>query len=146
MSEARGQAPTDGAPVLTVRDLHVSYFARGVEVRAVRGIDLTVHAGETVALVGESGSGKSSVAFSVMRGLDAAGRVRRGQLRFHDIDLLALEPQALRNLQGSRIAMVYQDPQSSLNPAFRVGNQIAEQVEKARNPVRESRDRKGEGR
>ena len=62
-------------PVLTIRDMHISYFARGSEIKAVRGIDLTVHAGETLALVGESGSGKSSVAFASMRGLDAAGRM-----------------------------------------------------------------------
>ena len=114
------------APVLTIRGLHISYYARGAEVKAVRGVDLTVHAGETVALVGESGSGKSSVAFAAMRGLDAAGRVKRGRVSFHNIDLLALPPAPLRALQGSRIAMVYQDPQTSLNPTFRVGSQIAE--------------------
>jgi peptide/nickel transport system ATP-binding protein len=142
MSEIRSQVPVDGEPVLTIRDLHISYFARGTEIRAVRGVDLTVHAGETVALVGESGSGKSSVAFSVMRGLDAAGRIRRGRLRFHDIDLLALEPRPLRALQGSRIAMVYQDPQTSLNPAFRVGDQIAEVLrEHRRMGRREAREK-----
>ena len=124
-------SPSDA--VLTIRNLHISYYVRGVEVRAVRGVNLVVDAGETVALVGESGSGKSSVAFAAMRGLDAAGRVKHGDIRFHDIDLLALEPGALRSLQGSRIAMVYQDPQTSLNPAFRVGDQIAEVLREHRN-------------
>jgi peptide/nickel transport system ATP-binding protein len=119
-------APAPARPALTLRDIHVSYFARGQEIKAVRGVNLTVHAGETLALVGESGSGKSSVAFAAMRGLDAAGRLMRGSIHFNDIDLLTLGPRELRRLQGSRIAMVYQDPQTALNPAFLVGDQIAE--------------------
>ena len=114
--------------VLSIRDLHISYFARGEEIKAARGIDLTVRAGETLALVGESGSGKSSVAFATMRGLDAAGRVTKGSIHFNEIGLLALSPRELRAIQGSRIAMVYQDPQTSLNPAFRIGNQIGEVI------------------
>ena len=94
----------------------------------MRGVDLTVRSGETLAVVGESGSGKSTVAFSAMRGLDAAGRVVHGSIRFHDTDLLALGARELRAIQGSRIAMVYQDPQTSLNPAFRVGDQIREVI------------------
>ena len=117
-----------GKPVLTVRDMHISYFPRGKEVKAVRGVDLTVHAGETLALVGESGSGKSSVAFASMRGLDAAGRVMKGSVHFHDTDVLTLNPGELRRIQGSRIGMVYQDPQTALNPAYRIGGQIAETV------------------
>ena len=124
--------------VLSIRDLHVSYFVRGEEVKAARAINLTVRAGETLALVGESGSGKSSVAFATMRGLDAAGRVTQGTIHFNDIDVLALSPRELRAIQGSRIAMVYQDPQTSLNPAFRVGNQIGE-------VIREHTDLKGHG-
>jgi peptide/nickel transport system ATP-binding protein len=115
-------------PVLTIRDMHISYFVRGQEIKAVRGVNLTVHAGETLALVGESGSGKSSVAFAAMRGLDAAGRLMAGSIHFHDTDVVALGPRELRSIQGSRIAMVYQDPQTALNPAFRVGDQIAEVV------------------
>lgn len=119
---------TTGREVLSVRDLHVSYFVRGEEVKAVRGVNLTIRAGETLAVVGESGSGKSSIAFATMRGLDAAGRVVKGAIRFHDTDLLALAPPELRSIQGSRIAMVYQDPQTALNPALRVGEQIGEVI------------------
>ena len=126
------RTPVDGDPsiksVLAIRNLHISYFARGSEIKAVRGIDLTVHAGETLALVGESGSGKSSVAFASMRGLDAAGRMMGGSIHFHDTDVMGLGPLELRALQGARIAMVYQDPQTALNPAFRIGDQIAEVV------------------
>lgn len=133
MSDGGGRAPvTEGPPeghgVLAIRNLSVSYFVRGQEIRAVREVDLTVRAGETLAVVGESGSGKSSLAFAVMRGLDAAGRVTAGSIRFNDVDLLAIGPRELRAIQGSRIAMVYQDPQTSLNPAFRVGDQIGEVV------------------
>jgi len=132
----------DTRPVLEIRDLHVSFYARGREVRAVRGVELDVMAGETMALVGESGSGKSSVAFATMRGLDAAGRVKRGSIRFHDTEMLDLEGPALRDLQGSRIAMVYQDPQTSLNPAFRVGDQIGEVLRRhGRLSRREARER-----
>ena len=133
MNDGGGRAPViegppDGRGVLAIRNLSVSYFVRGQEVRAVREVDLTVRAGETLAVVGESGSGKSSLAFAVMRGLDAAGRVTAGSIRFNDVDLLAIGPRELRAIQGSRIAMVYQDPQTSLNPAFRVGDQIGEVV------------------
>ena len=114
--------------VLTIRNLSVSYFVRGQEVRAVRAVDLTVRAGETLAVVGESGSGKSTLAFAIMRGLDAAGRVTAGSMRFDDIDLLGIGSRELRAIQGSRIAMVYQDPQTSLNPALRIGDQIGEVV------------------
>ena len=132
MNKDRNRARVDDdpsiKPVLTIRDMHISYFARGSEIKAVRGIDLTVHAGETLALVGESGSGKSSVAFASMRGLDAAGRMMGGSIHFHDTDVMGLGPLELRALQGARIAMVYQDPQTALNPAFRIGDQIAEVV------------------
>ncbi|HEY7138822.1 MAG TPA: ABC transporter ATP-binding protein [Methylomirabilota bacterium] len=115
-----------GDVVLDVRDLSVAYQARGAEVRAVRGVSLQVHAGETLALVGESGSGKTSLALAVMRYLDASGRVTGGAIRFHGEDLLTLPAAALRELRGARLAMVYQDPQTALNPAFPVGEQVAE--------------------
>jgi peptide/nickel transport system ATP-binding protein len=123
VSEAGGPASD---PVLDVRDLSVAYRAGGGDVQAVRRVSLRVHAGETLALVGESGSGKTSLAFAVMRHLDANGRVSGGTIRFRGEDLLALPPAALRHLRGSRLAMVYQDPQTALNPAFPVGEQVAE--------------------
>ena len=112
--------------VLDVRDLSVGYRTRGGEVQAVRRVSLRVHGGETLALVGESGSGKTSLALAVMRYLDGSGRVAGGAIRFHGEDLLAMAPVALRKLRGSRLAMVYQDPQTALNPAFPVGEQVAE--------------------
>jgi peptide/nickel transport system ATP-binding protein len=115
-----------GDVVLDVRDLSVAYRTGAGDVWAVRGVSLQVHAGETLALVGESGSGKTSLALAVMRYLDGSGRVARGAIRFRGEDLLAVPPAALRELRGARLAMVYQDPQTALNPAFTVGEQVAE--------------------
>jgi peptide/nickel transport system ATP-binding protein len=112
--------------VLDVRELSVAYATPAGVVRAVRGASLRVAAGETVALVGESGSGKSSLAFAVMRALDANGRVTGGSIRFERDDLLALAPAALQRVRGSRIAMVFQDPHTALNPTVTVGEQVAE--------------------
>jgi len=112
--------------VLEVRDLSVAYATPAGVVHAVRGASLSVAAGETVALVGESGSGKSSLAFAVMRALDANGRVTHGSIRFQGDELLALGPAALQRVRGSRIAMVFQDPHTALNPTITVGEQVAE--------------------
>ena len=118
--------PGHAAAVLEVRGLSVSYFVPGGEVQAVRGASLVIQPGESVALVGESGSGKTTLAFAVMRYLDANGRVVAGEIRFHGADLLAMSFPELQQIRGSRIAMVFQDPQTSLNPSFTVGEQIAE--------------------
>jgi peptide/nickel transport system ATP-binding protein len=113
---------------LEIAGLSVAYTTTGGTVHAVRDASLEVRAGETVALVGESGSGKSSLAFAVMRFLDANGTVTAGRIRFKDQDVLALDAAALRRLRGARISMVFQDPQTSLNPVLRVGEQVAEVV------------------
>ncbi len=125
MSDAAG-GRSGPSPVLDVRDLSIAYATAAGVVQAVRGASLTVASGETVALVGESGSGKSSLAFAVMRALDANGRVTGGSIRFHGDDLLALSPPALQRVRGSRIAMVFQDPHTALNPTLTVGEQVAE--------------------
>ena len=114
-------------PLLSVRDLHVHFVtSRGV-VRAVEGISYDVHPGEVVALVGESGCGKSVSALSIMRLLaKPAGRVAHGQILFEGRDLLGLSEGEMRELRGEEISMIFQEPMTSLNPVFTIGDQITE--------------------
>ena len=113
-------------PLLSLRDLHVSFPTRDGDVPAVRGVDLDLPAGETLAVVGESGSGKTVTALSIMGLLDPPGRVVRGSVWFDGRELTALPVAELRKVRGRRIGMVFQEPMTSLNPVFTVGDQIAE--------------------
>ena len=115
----------DGAPLLEVEDLAVTFHTPRGTFRAIRDASLTVHRGELVGLVGESGCGKSTLAFAVMGYLpDTADVV--GSLRFEGSDISEMSDVELRELRGNRIAMVYQDPATSLTPTMRVGAQIQE--------------------
>ena len=114
------------APVLNIADLDVRYTVDGPDVVAVAGLSLTLQRGETYGLVGESGSGKSSVAMAIMRHLGRHGRIAAGSLHFNGIDLAAISQRDLRGLRGSRIAMIYQDPATALNPTKRIGVQLIE--------------------
>ncbi|WP_270937370.1 ABC transporter ATP-binding protein [Falsiroseomonas oryzae] len=115
-----------GAPLLSVEGLETHIATHAGTLRAVDGVDLHVMPGEAVALVGESGCGKSMTALSVMRLLRPPARTVAGRVAFEGQDLLALEEAAMRRLRGDRIAMVFQDPMTFLNPLMRVGDQIAE--------------------
>ncbi len=99
------------------------------EVRALRDVTFDIGAGEVFGLAGESGSGKSTLAYAIMRDLAPNARVLGGSIHFAGEDILRLAPDALRSIRGRRIAMVYQDPKSALNPSMRVGQQIAEVLE-----------------
>ncbi|HUG78966.1 MAG TPA: ABC transporter ATP-binding protein [Burkholderiales bacterium] len=133
MSELAGAATAETktrdarAPLLAVEDLHVHFVtSRGV-VRAVEGVSYEVYPGEVVALVGESGCGKSVSALAVMRLLARpAGRIVRGRIRFEGRDLLALSEEAMREIRGRDIAMIFQEPMTSLNPVLTIGLQIME--------------------
>jgi peptide/nickel transport system ATP-binding protein len=109
-----------------VRDLDIAYSTKGTTVLAVRDAALEIRPGEALALVGESGSGKSTIAYALMRYLPDNGAVMRGQMLFSNTELLTLSPDELLNLRGQRIALVPQNPQTSLNPNHRIGDQIAE--------------------
>ncbi|MFE4217904.1 dipeptide ABC transporter ATP-binding protein [Streptomyces sp. NPDC056844] len=113
-------------PLLDVRGLRVSYRTRSGTVPAVRGVDLTVGAGEVVAVVGESGSGKSTTAHSVIGLLPAGGTVDAGQVLFDGVDLTRVRDRELRARRGRDIGLIPQDPMVSLNPVQRVGAQVAE--------------------
>ena len=114
-------------PLLRVRALRTYFRVPGGELPAVDGVDLDLHAGETLCVVGESGCGKSVTALSILRLLaEPPARVEAAELRFDGQDLLALKADEMRRIRGNRIAMIFQEPMTSLNPVFRVDNQIAE--------------------
>ncbi|GMU40770.1 MAG: oligopeptide ABC transporter ATP-binding protein OppF [Chloroflexota bacterium] len=117
--------PVADAPLLEVRDLSVTFHTPRGTVRAVRHASLTLHRGEVLGIVGESGCGKSTVAFATLGYLPGTAEVG-GEIRFEGRDIVTIPPAELRTLRGSRIAMVYQDPGSALNPSMRIGEQIAE--------------------
>ena len=110
-------------PLLQVDGLAVTFYTPRGTVRAVRDASLEIGRGEVLGLVGESGCGKSTVAFALMGYLPGTARVD-GTIRFAGRDISHLTPSELRQLRGNRMAMVYQDPATSLNPAMRVGPQI----------------------
>jgi oligopeptide transport system ATP-binding protein len=114
-----------GETLLDIRGLDVRFSTSEGDVHAVRGIDLQVRRGETLAIVGESGSGKSQTMMAVMGLVAANGRVG-GSARFGDLDLIGLSPRGLNRVRGSRITMIFQEPMTSLDPLYRVGRQIAE--------------------
>ncbi|MCP2164323.1 dipeptide ABC transporter ATP-binding protein [Goodfellowiella coeruleoviolacea] len=114
------------ADLLEIRDLSVCYRTRTDTVHAVRGVDLTVAAGEIVAVVGESGSGKSTTAHAVLGLLPRGGRIDAGQIRFAGQDLTGLSEKDWQAVRGTEIGLVPQDPTVSLNPVRRIGDQVAE--------------------
>jgi peptide/nickel transport system ATP-binding protein len=114
-------------PVLAVEDLRTAFFGDKETVYAVDGISFDIEEGETVGIVGESGSGKSVTARSIMGLVDSPGRILEGSsIRFKGQELTELTEQQYRELRGSGMAMVFQDPLTSLNPVYTVGNQIKE--------------------
>ena len=125
MSGSAAQAPA----VLEVEDLRTVIRHGDRELPVVRGVSFEVRAGEAVALVGESGSGKSLTALSVMGLLPQAAQVSGGSLRLAGTDLGRLTEIERRRLRGAEIAMIYQDPMTSLNPLMRVGAQVVEGLE-----------------
>ena len=113
-------------PLLQVENLKTYFFTRDGVVKAVDGVDFEVHTGEILGLVGESGCGKSVTSFSILQLVDQPGKIIDGQIKFKGKDLLKLEKKEMIRMRGDRISMIFQQPQSSLNPVFKVGSQIAE--------------------
>jgi oligopeptide/dipeptide ABC transporter ATP-binding protein len=119
----------ESAPLLVVEDLKTYFFTRRGITKAVDGVSFTLHAGETLALVGESGSGKSVTCLSLVRLVpEPAGRIVGGRVLFEGDDLLQKTPAEMRRIRGKQIAMVLQDPMTSLNPALTIGTQVSEVV------------------
>jgi len=113
-------------PVLEIDKLSISFFTRLHEIPAVMDFSVSVQPGEAVGLVGESGCGKSTVALGVMQDLGVNGSVVGGTIKFKGRDLAEMSPDELRDIRGNEIAMIYQEPMASLNPAMRIGNQLME--------------------
>ncbi len=113
-------------PLLQVSNLQTSFFTDKGEIKAVDDVSFELQGGQTLALVGESGCGKSVTALSIMRLLSSPGRVVGGTIMFKGQDLLALPEKAMRKVRGKSIAMVFQEPMTSLNPVMRIGDQIGE--------------------
>ncbi|MBW6474291.1 MAG: ABC transporter ATP-binding protein [Anaerolineaceae bacterium] len=116
----------DTKPILEIKGLQTYFYTDDGVVKAVDGVDLQLHAGEVLGLVGESGCGKSVTSFSVMRLVDAPGKIVGGEILFEGRDLLKLDDEGMQAVRGKHISMIFQQPQSSLNPVFTVGDQIVE--------------------
>ncbi|KIC14296.1 dipeptide ABC transporter ATP-binding protein [Leisingera sp. ANG-Vp] len=118
-------ADYDG-PILEINKLSISFFTRLREIPAVMDFSVTVQPGEAVGLVGESGCGKSTVALGVMQDLGKNGRIVGGNIKFKGRDLAEMSAEELRDIRGNEIAMIYQEPMASLNPAMKIGKQLME--------------------
>ncbi len=115
--------------LLEIRDLKTEFHLEEGTARAVRGVNLTVPRRTTVGLVGESGCGKSVTALSILRLIpDPPGKIVSGSIVYHGQDLLKLPMDKMQSVRGNKISMIFQEPMSSLNPVFSVGNQICEGI------------------
>lgn len=119
--------------LIDIEDLRVSFFTPGGEVQAVRGISWYLDEGEALGIVGESGSGKSVSVYAIMRLLQSPGRIVGGTIRFNGVDMVSLSEEEMRSIRGNDIAMIFQDPMTSLNPVYTIGDQICEPLRLHRN-------------
>jgi len=123
------EAAGTGGNVLEVRGLRTSFYTRAGVIRAVTGVDFSVTKGEVLGLVGESGCGKSVTSLTILGLVSSPGRVEGGEVLFGGKDLLQASDEEMRRIRGNRIAMIFQQPQSSLNPVMKVGRQVSEALE-----------------
>ena len=114
--------------LLNVKNLHTSFFTQDGEIKAVKGVSFHLDKGETLGIVGESGSGKSVTSLSILRLLPPAGRIVKGEIELEGTNLVNANRSALRDIRGGKVAMVFQDPMSSLNPLIPVGRQVEEMI------------------
>ncbi|MGF1608684.1 MAG: ABC transporter ATP-binding protein [Kiloniellales bacterium] len=117
---------SENGVILRVEELRTHFGLKSGILKAVDGLSFTLREGRTLCIVGESGSGKTVTSLSIMRLIDPPGRIVGGRILYRDRDLTALSEVEMAKLRGDRMAMIFQDPMTSLNPAFRVGEQIAE--------------------
>jgi oligopeptide/dipeptide ABC transporter ATP-binding protein len=115
--------------LLKVSNLKTYFFTGEGLIKAIAGINFTIDQGETLALVGESGCGKSMTALSLLRLVPEPGRIVEGDIQFDGLDLLHMHAEEIRRVRGNRIGMIFQEPMTSLNPVFRIGDQIMESLQ-----------------
>lgn len=114
--------------VLDIRNLSTSFFASEGEVKAVRNVSFFVRSGEALGIIGESGCGKSTTALSIMQLLPKSAKIVDGQIIFEDENILALNENDMRKIRGNKMAMIYQDPMTALNPVLTIGEQLIETI------------------
>lgn len=114
--------------LLKVDDLHTTFFTDAGDVHAVNGISFELTRGKVLGIVGESGSGKSVTAYSILRILTDPGRITDGRILFRGLDIVDMSSQEMRKIRGSKISIIFQDPMTSLNPTFSIGNQLEEAI------------------
>jgi oligopeptide transport system ATP-binding protein len=116
--------------ILEVKNLKTSFFTHVGEVQAVRGMDFKLKKGDVLGIVGESGSGKSVTALSIMKLIDHPGKIKEGQIIFNGEDITNFSDSKMSNIRGNDIAMIFQDPMTSLNPVFRIRDQMVEVIKR----------------
>src|SRR5690554_7605627 len=114
--------------LLEVKNLQTSFFTDSGEVKAVDGVSFHVPAGKTLGIVGESGSGKSITALSILRLIQHPGKIVGGEILFEGENLLEKSKEEMRQIRGNEISMIFQEPMTSLNPVYTIGDQIAEAI------------------
>lgn len=115
-------------PLLEIDNLHIAFDTPRGKLRVVNGISMTVKEGEIFGLVGESGCGKSITSLAILQLIPKPGQITQGSIRFHGDDLLKKSQREMRNIRGGKIAMIFQDPFTSMNPVFKVGKQLSDVV------------------
>src|SRR5690625_4061565 len=117
-----------GDTILDVKDLHTYFYTENGTVRSVNGVSFHVNKGEVVGIVGESGSGKSVTSLSILQLVGKPGKIVNGKINFKNKDLTTLSEKEIRKIRGNEISMIFQEPLTSLNPVFTIGNQISEAI------------------
>lgn len=129
MKNGSSSPPPEGKRILEIKDLQTSFFTKEGEIKAVNHISYTVNQGEMIALVGESGSGKSVSLLSILQLIQSPpGKILGGQILYQGRDLLSLDKKEMRKIRGAEISMVFQEPMTSLNPVYTIGNQLTEVI------------------
>lgn len=118
----------DSKYILEVDDLHTSFFTDSGEVKSVNGVSFNIEPGKTLGIVGESGSGKSVTAYSIMQILASTGKIKSGEIRYKGEDITKWNKKQMQKFRGEKCSIIFQDPMTSLNPVFTVGNQLEEAI------------------